>query len=70
MVIRAPVEETHLRLGALLWASWFLLHLLHLTVCAGAVELGHIQALVDAAWDGLDVGYQLFLNGLQVEPVV
>lgn len=70
MAIRAAVEETHLHLGAVLWVSWFLLHLLHLTVCAGAVELRHIQALIDAAWDGLDVGYQLFLNGLQVESVV
>lgn len=62
------MEETHLCLGAVLWASWLLLHLLHLTV--GAVELSHVQALVDAAWDGLDVGDQLFLDGLQVESVV
>lgn len=68
MVMRAPVEETHLRLGAVLWVAWFLLHLLHLTVCA--MELSHVQALIDAAWNGLDVGYQLFLDGLQVEPVV
>lgn len=50
--------------------SGLLLHLLHLAVGAGAVELGHVQALIDAAGNGLDVGDQLLLDGLQVEPVV
>lgn len=34
------------------------------------MELSHVQALIDAARDGLDVGDQLLLDGLQVEPVV
>lgn len=50
--------------------SWFLLDLLHVTVGAGRVELGHVEALVDAAWNGLDVGHQLVFDGLQVEPVL
>lgn len=32
--------------------------------------LGHVEALVDAAGDGLDVGHQLLLDGLQVEAVL
>lgn len=35
-----------------------------------AVVLRHIQALVDAAGDGLDLRAQLLLDALQVEPVV
>lgn len=50
--------------------SWFLLDLLHITVYAGWVVLGHVEALVDAAWNGLDVGHQLFFDGLQIESVV
>lgn len=57
-------------LGAVLLASWFLLDLLHVTVGAGRVELGHVEALVDAAGDGLDVGHQLVLDGFQVEAVL
>lgn len=53
----------HLVLGAVLLA--FLVRLLCLTV-----ELGHVQALVDGAGDGLDVGHQLVLDGLQVEAVL
>lgn len=60
----------HFFLGAVLLVSWFLLNLLYHTVCAVRVVLGHVQALVDAAWNGLDVGHQLFFNGLQVESVV
>lgn len=66
----AGEETTHLHLGAFLLLPWLLLPLLHLTVGSGAVELGHVQALIDAARDGLDVGDQLLLDGLQVEPVV
>lgn len=57
-------------LGAVLTLSRFLLHLLHVAVGGGRVVLGHVEALVDAAGDGLDVGHQLILNGLQVEAVV
>lgn len=32
--------------------------------------LGHVEALVDAAGNGFDVGHQLILDGLQVEAVV
>lgn len=70
MEITRAVQATHLRLWAVLLVSWFLLNFLHLTVCAGAMELSHIQALIDAAWNGLDVGDQLFLDGLQVESVL
>ena len=34
------------------------------------MELGHVQALVDAAGDGLDVGHQLVLDGLQVKAIL
>lgn len=34
------------------------------------MELCHVQALVDAAGDGLNVGHQLVLDGLQVEAVL
>ena len=47
-----------------------LLHLLHLTVGVGGVELGYVETLVDAAGDGLDVGHQLVFDGLQVEAVL
>lgn len=57
-------------LGAVLLVSLFLLNLLYHTVGAVRVVLGHVQALVDAAWNGLDVGHQLFFDGLQVESVV
>lgn len=50
--------------------SWLLLHLLHITVATGRVELSHVEALVDAAWNGLDVGHQLVFDGLQVESVL
>lgn len=49
--------------------SCLLLHLLHLAVTAGGVELGHVQALVNAAGNGLDVGHQLVFDGLQVESI-
>lgn len=68
--ITRVVQATHLRLWAVLLVSWFLLNFLHLAVCTGAMELSHIQALIDAAWNGLDVGDQLFLDGLQVESVL
>lgn len=51
-------------------APRLLLDLLHLAVGVGGVELGHVQALVDAAGNGLDVGHQLVFNGLQVEAVL
>lgn len=35
-----------------------------------AVIFGHVQALVDDAWDGLDLCPQLLLDPLQVEAVV
>lgn len=35
-----------------------------------AVELGHVEALVDDAGDGLYVGAQLLLDALQVEAVI
>lgn len=57
-------------LGAVLTLPWFLLHLLDIAVGGGRVVLGHVEALVDAAGNGLDVGHQLILNGLQVEAVV
>lgn len=69
MSVQSLVCPTVLCLGALL-LSWFLLSLLHITVSAGRVVLGHIQALVDAAWNGLDVGHQLVFDGLQVESVL
>lgn len=46
------------------------IHLLHLAVRVGGVELGHVQALVDAGGDGLDVRHQLVLDGLQVVAVL
>lgn len=61
-------EAARLLLGAVLSASRFLLD--RLAVVAGRVELGHVEALVDAAGDGLDVGHQLVLDGLQVEAVL
>lgn len=57
-------------LGAVLTLSWFLLHLLYVAVGGGRVKLGHVETLVDATGNGLDVGHQLILNGLQVEAVV
>lgn len=58
-------------LGAVLLPSRFLLRRRLLLAVAGArVELGHVEALIDAAWDGLDVGHQLLLDGLQVEAVL
>lgn len=35
-----------------------------------AVVLGHVQALVDVARDGLDLCPQLFLDTLQVEAII
>lgn len=40
-----------------------------LAIGIGGVEFCHIQALVDAARDRLDVGDQLVLDGLQIEAV-
>ena len=57
-------------LGFPLLPTGLLLHLLHLTVWVGGVELGHVQALVDAAGDGLEIGHQLVLDGLQVKAVL
>lgn len=57
-------------LGAVLTLRWLLLHLLHVAVGGGRVVLGHVEALVDATGNGLDVGHQLILDGLQVEAVL
>lgn len=35
-----------------------------------AVVLGHVEALVDDARDGLDLGAELLLDALQVEAVI
>lgn len=34
------------------------------------VKFCHVQALVDIAWDGLDVGDQLVLDALQVVAIL
>ena len=50
--------------------SWFLFDFLHVTVAAGGVVLGHVEALVDAAGNGLDIGHQLLFSGLQVDAIL
>lgn len=56
-------------LGAVLLATGFFLYLFHVTVWARRVVLGHIEALIDAAGNGLDVCHQLVFDGLQVEAI-